>query len=112
MGATPRSVAISADSSRIFVSRYISSGLTGEVVEVNAATMTKVRSLPLGFDPGPDHAIVGRGLPNYIGQMAISPDGTFAIVPSKKDNIGRGLYQEGRPLTFESQVRPITSRLN
>ena len=32
----------------------------------------------------------GRGIPNYLGAAAISPDGTQAWVPSKQDNVKRG----------------------
>ena len=148
VGRDPRGIAISADSQRIFVTRFVSSGepsplsggapktdgptitsaglgqMTGvtptvfeplqpvaEVYELSAATFSLVRTIPLHVDPGPDTSNSGRGLPNYLGSPAISPDGLRMWVPSKKDNIGRGLFRSGEPLTFESTVRPIVSQI-
>ena len=53
-----------------------------------------------------------RGIPNYLTQVVISPDGRKAWVPSKKDNILRGQYREGRALTHDSAVRTIVSQLD
>ena len=44
--------------------------------------------------------------------MAITPDGRRAWIPSKKDNIARGLYRDGLPLTHDNTVRSILSQLD
>jgi len=44
--------------------------------------------------------------------VVISPDGTVASVPSKKDNTARGEFRDGQPLTFENTVRAIVSQLD
>ncbi|HEX8681952.1 MAG TPA: Ig-like domain-containing protein [Ardenticatenaceae bacterium] len=112
VGPTPRGIAISGDSQRIFVSRFISSDGYGEVTEVNGATFQVVRPLRLGLDPGPDTEASGRGLPNYLSSLTISPDGRQLWIPSKKDNTVRGLWRDGQPLTFESTVRTIVSQVD
>ena len=43
----------------------------------------------------PDFEIQGRGIPNYLGAVAISPDGQSAWVPSKQDNVKRGTLRDG-----------------
>ena len=43
----------------------------------------------------PDSENQGRGIPNYLGAVAISPDGRSAWVPSKQDNIKRGTLRDG-----------------
>ncbi len=83
-----------------------------EVIELSAASFARVRTIPLALDPGPDNEASGRGLPNYLNSLAISPDGRRLWVPSKKDNIQRGLYRDGQPLTFESTVRTIVSQID
>jgi len=49
----------------------------------------------LAIDPGPDTESSGRGIPNYISALTLSPDGRRAWVPSKKDNTLRGQYRDG-----------------
>ncbi|MBI3882422.1 MAG: Ig-like domain-containing protein [Verrucomicrobia bacterium] len=112
VGPTPRGIAISGDSQRILVTRFISPDAQGEVVEVSAATFTVARTFGLAIDTTPDREDAGRGLPNYLSSITISPDGQRAWVPSKKDNIQRGTFRDGRPLTFESTVRTIVSQID
>ena len=49
----------------------------------------------LAHSDKPDVENQGRGMPNYLGAAAISPDGTQAWVPSKQDNIQRGALRDG-----------------
>jgi len=109
VGPTPRGIAISATSDRIFVTRFISPENYGEVAEINPFGFALVRTFQLVVDPGPDTEATGRGVPNYLGSPAISPDGERLWVPAKKDNTGRGLIRDGLALTFESAVRTIFS---
>jgi len=117
VGPWPRGIAISGDSSRVFVTRFVSPATmggndTGEVREVNASAMTVTRTVTLRNDPGPDTESSGRGVPNYIGSATISPDGRRLWVPSKKDNTSRGLQRDGQDLTFESTVRTVVSQID
>jgi DNA-binding beta-propeller fold protein YncE len=112
VGPQPRGVAVTGDSRRILVTRFISPADHGEVRAVAADTFRVVDTVSLAFDPGPDTESSGRGLPNYVGFIRISPDGQRAFVPSKKDNLARGLFRDDQPLTFESRVRTIVSQID
>ncbi len=119
VGPHPRALAISADSARVFVGRFISQvapfnpgSEVGEVREVSAATLTLTRTLTLAHDTTPDTESSGRGTPNYLVQMAISPDGQRLWVPSKKDNVDRGLFRDGLTPGQDSTVRSIVSKIN
>ena len=112
IGPTARGIAVMGDASRIFVTRFISPVDRGEVVEVNPSAFIVSRRIALATDPGPDTEGSGRGVPNYLNSVAIQPDGRRAWVPSKKDNTLRGLFRDGKPLTFESTVRTIVSQID
>jgi len=107
----PRGVAVTADSARVLVTRFVSGSEVGEVWVVDA-DLGVLRSIDLHFDTSPDSEENGRGLPNYLSSVRISPDGKRAVVPSKKDNTARGLYRDGQELTFESRVRTIVSQID
>ncbi|WDD92877.1 DUF1929 domain-containing protein [Burkholderia sp. FERM BP-3421] len=124
-----RDLAMSADGARLFASRFITAPQPGEstktvmtsvngqptggaVTELDPASLAKVRQFVLQFSGLPDTLVSGRGVPNYLGAPAISPDGAHAWVPSKQDNIQRGAYRDGKPLDFETTVRAITSHLD
>jgi YVTN family beta-propeller protein len=125
VGPNPRHVAVSADGTSVYVSRFITpplpgestatvvpnAGTGGEVLQLAASTMTPVRTIVLAHSDRPDFENQGRGIPNYLGAMAISPDGTQAYVPSKQDNVQRGALRDGTGLNFQSTVRAISSRV-
>lgn len=112
VGPTPRGLSASHVEPRLFVSRYISPDAHGEVYEVQPDLLELTRVHALAPDPGPDTEASGRGLPNGLASPALTPDGRRLWIPSKKDNIARGLQRDGQPLTFESTVRPIVSQLD
>ena len=124
VGAHPRHLSISGDGASIYVSRFITAPLPGEntadvqpgsaggeVVKVNAAGLALVKTITLQYSSTPDTATAGSGVPNYLGAAVISPDGTQAFVPSKQDNIRRGVLRNGLNLDFQNTVRAITSRV-
>jgi len=126
VGANPRHVSVTGDGSKVYVSRFITPPLPGEstgnvqtpagvgaeVVVVNAASMTLQDLVVLRHSDKTDLAVQGRGIPNYLGAMAISPDGQSAWVPSKQDNVKRGTLRDGNGLNFENTVRAIGSRVD
>ncbi len=125
VGANPRHLSVTGDGSRVYVSRFVTPPLSGEstavvqtatggaeVVVVNAGSMTVERTITLRHSDKPDGEVQGRGLPNYLGAAAISPDGTSAWVPSKQDNVKRGMRRDGTGLTFQNTVRAISSRID
>jgi YVTN family beta-propeller protein len=124
VGPNPRHVSIAPDG-RVYVSRFITPLLPGEatanvaptdstggeVVLVDASTLSVVKTIVLKHSDKPDFENQGRGIPNYLGAAAISPDATQAWVPSKQDNIKRGALRDGTGLNFQSAVRAISSRI-
>ncbi len=112
LGAAPNSLAISSDSSRVLVTRFISPETQGQIWDANSSSMTLTRTFALAFDNSPDGENSGRGLPNYLIQVAIMPDGRRAWIPCKKDNIARGLFRDGQPLNHQNTVRSILTQLD
>ncbi len=106
LGPTPAGVSVAADG-RIFVTRFISPDQHGEIWLVSPTTFELVRTIELPLDPGPDSESAGRGLPNYVSSIAISPDGTQAWVTAKKDNVLRGPQRDGLSMNPDSFVRAI-----
>ena len=120
-----RHLSVSADGAKVLASRFITprlpgeetavvdtTGKGGEVLVIDAATTAVTRTIILQHSEEPDTTISGRGIPNYLGAPVISPDGLSAWVPSKQDNIKRGVLRNGQGLTHESAVRPIASRID
>jgi YVTN family beta-propeller protein len=115
VGASARGVSVSHDGSQIYVTRFISDDAKGEVVRVDAATFQVGTRFELPADTTTeDTDRAGRGLPNYLFSIALSPDGLWAWVPGKKDNIFRGLFRgpDNRALTDDNMVRPMIALLN
>jgi len=124
LGQHVRHVAVAADGRTAFVARFITPPLAGEgtanvvtssgggeVMVVNADTMSSTRTIVLAHSNVPDAENQGRGIPNYLGAPALSPDGTQAFVPSKMDNVARGPQRDGLALNFQNTVRAISSRI-
>ncbi|MEK8033612.1 PA14 domain-containing protein [Ideonella sp. DXS29W] len=125
VGPQPTGLAVSGDGLSLYVSRFVSAPLPGEstavvsptastgaeVWVVNTAAMNLVRTIVLQHSDKVDAENQGRGLPNYLGAAALSPDGSQAFVPSKQDNVLRGQQRDGLPLNFQNTVRAISSRV-
>ncbi len=109
---TARAIAISPDGSRVFVTRFLSPELTGEVAEFNGGTLARTRTIALAYASTSDGGDRAAGVPNYLAGIAISPDGKRAAVVSKQDNVMRGPLFGVSDLTFETTVRSVISFLN
>ena len=124
-----RHVAISADGARLYVPRFVTGRLPGEATAtvttedngliygaelrvLNAADLNPISTAVLRHSDLPDFENSGSGIPNYLGSLAISPDGVSGWVPSKQDNIKRGVLRNGQPLNFQNTVRAISSRID
>ena len=128
IGRHSRHVSITSDGSKALVSRFITPPLPGEstdvvnvtnasnvgaeVLVINTANMTLNTTVKLKHSDKPDSPIQGSGIPNYLSAAVISPDGSNAWVPSKQDNIKRGIARSGLNLDFQNTVRAISSRIN
>ncbi|HVY25335.1 MAG TPA: PKD domain-containing protein [Polyangiaceae bacterium] len=104
LGPTPAGVSVASDG-RIFVTRFLSPPDHGEVWVVDPGTFTLASTISLPLDLGPDTQSSGRGVPNYVSSIAISPDGTQAWVSAKKDDTVRGPQRDGMPMTADNFVR-------
>ena len=124
LGSNAQKLSISADGTRLFVSRFVTPPLSGEgtavvntasgggeVVVVQPSTMAITATVRLAHSNLSDGSVQGRGIPNYLGAAVISPDGTSAWVPSKQDNVARGFLREGTQLDFQNTVRAVSSRI-
>ena len=126
VGPNPRHLSVTGDGNLVYVSRFITPPLPGEstgvmqtsntigaeIVVVNDPAMTLQDTITLRHSDKPDFENQGRGIPNYLGAVAISPDGQSAWVPSKQDNVKRGVLRDGLGLNFQNTVRAISSRID
>ncbi len=113
LGPTPRGVSVSADGTRVFVTRFVSPATGGEVIEVDGPTLTVTNRFQLAPDTTTlDSDQKGRGLPNSLFSVGLSPDGREAWVSGKKDNIFRGPVRDTLSLSQDNTVRPMISVLD
>lgn len=107
-----RGLAVTADSDTVLVARFVSPRDEGQVYRVDASSFTHASTIALENSTIPDNPDGGRGIPNYISSLVISPDGVDVWVPSKQDNLSRGTFRDGKPLTHDNTLRPVTSRID
>ena len=124
VGPNPRHLSIGSDGTSVYVSRFITRPLAGEstgavqtsgggeVVVVDGNSMTVLDTVLLHTSLKDDFETQGRGVPNYLNAPVISPDGLTAWVPSKQDNVLRGVLRDGLNLNFQNTVRAISSQIN
>lgn len=107
-----QALALSADGGSLHVSRLVSAGAQGEIWRIALPDLV-VASIGLPLDTtSPDSGTAGRGLPNYVGTLALAEDGRSLWYGAKKDNVLRGMFREGQPLTFETVVRSLLGRID
>lgn len=129
VGASPRHLAVTGDSQRLLVARFVTPALPGEgtaavqtridgdargaeVLVLATTSLTLESTIVLAHSDRADTEISGSGVPNYLGAPVIAPDGGSAWVPSKQDNIRRGALRNGLGLDFQNTVRAISSRID
>ena len=109
VNAEPHGLAITGDGAHAYVTRLRSTA-AGLVTRIDASTLASATAIAMAVDSTTvDAQNRARGRPNYLTQVAISPDGRTAWVPSKQDNVLRGQARDGKTLTHDSTVRAITS---
>lgn len=129
VGLHVRHLSVMADGSRLLATRFVTPRLPGEntavvltsaagvelgaeVLAIDAATFTLSGTITLQHSDAANAEDSAKGLPNYLGAAAISPDGLSAWVPSKQDNIKLGTLRNGAALTHDMAMRSIASRIN
>ena len=107
----PRGIAVAGDG-HAYVTR-LRSTTAGLVTKLNSTTLEKVADIALQVDADTvDAEDRARGRPNYLTQIAISPDGRTAWVPSKQDNVLRGTRRDGQALVHDATLRAIVSQID
>jgi len=111
---TPRAIAVSADGQRVLVTRFISPELEAEVAEFAGVStnLDLIRTIRLASASTIDGGDRSAGVPNYLSSIAISPDGSRAVVASKQDNTLRGTLFGVGDLTHETTVRAVVSLID
>lgn len=120
LGPTPWAMAMTSDGNRLFVSRFISAENFGSIWEINPQTMALTRTMPLFRDRGArgfDSGSTGKGVPNYVAGLAISPDNQWLWYAATKPNTQRGaFFRQGTEfnldLTHDSTVRAMAGRIS
>ncbi|MGJ7614340.1 MULTISPECIES: RICIN domain-containing protein [unclassified Variovorax] len=108
-----RGIAVSADSQVAYVTRFKSKLTGGQLHKVNLQSLSAMGTIALPVDTTTvDTESRARGVANYLSQVVISPDGTRAVLPSKKDNIVRGKFRDGTNLMHDQTVRSILSQVD
>lgn len=114
----PRGVAIDASGNYAYVTR-MRTAMTAhhsegaEVTQVNLRTAQVQQRLRLAPDTttqdGEDRS---RGVPNYLHQVVLSPDGRRAWLPTTKVNIARGMFRDGQALGHDTTVRTVINQID
>ena len=84
----------------------------GAILEVDGGRFAEAGTVSLDPDPGPDTQAGGRGIPNLLNAVVISPDGRRAWVPAIKSNTARGLFLSGELSSHANIVRAMVSRVD
>jgi cytochrome c peroxidase len=114
LGPTPHAIAVSANGTRVLVTRFVSPRDRAEVWDVNATALTLTRTLLIpkfGNDENRDSTAAGRGVANYLSGIAIAPDGGSAWVASGKANSERGLLVHD-DLDQDNTVRNVVAQID
>ena len=109
IGPTPRALALSADGSRLYVTRFLSLKDDAEVWEVDTASLTRLRTFRIhkfGGDPHRDTSAEGMGVANYLASAVITRDGTRLLIAATKPNTEKGTAR-GADLDDDNTVRNL-----
>lgn len=108
-----RGIAVAADSQTAYVTRFKSKLTGGQLHKVGLNGLQLLSTIALPVDTTTvDTENSSRGVANYLSQVVISPDGSRAVLPGKKDNIVRGRFRDGKDLLHDQTVRSILSQVD
>ncbi len=116
VGPTPSALAITHDDASLLVTRFISPENWGEIWRINTSTMSVSNTIELYKSNQLDTIDSGKGVPNYISSIVISPSGDYAYYTAKKDNTDKGLINNNGirflDLDDDNTVRPIIGKID
>ncbi len=107
VGRGARALALTADGSRLLVTRFLSESEHGEVWDIATGAMALTRTIrlsKLGGETHQDSTASGRGTPNQLAAVVVAPDGGSAWLVATKPNTERGLLY-GADLDPDNTVR-------
>jgi YVTN family beta-propeller protein len=122
----PRDLAITANSSRLFVSHnlspYISvldvpldGGGVPTALTFNKKITTNTYTVDTFFNPVPVQTLASQGVPRFMAGIALSPDGTRLAIPYLLHNINHDVnhsFGPGLAGDFANRVYPAVSLLD
>ena len=110
LGPTPYGISVASDG-RIFVTRFISPATEGQVWVVSPDSFTLKKTISLATDQGPDTESRGRGVPNFVASIAISPDGQRRPGSRRRKTTRARHERDGLPYQFrELRCAPSSAR--
>ncbi len=114
VGVEPRGIAVHPDG-RVMATRWRAETAAGSAVYVldgsDRAAPRRSFEVALPPDVRGDTDTDNDGVPSFSNQIAISPSGLEAVVPSLKANVIGGEWNNGRRLRPDTTARGILSRL-
>jgi hypothetical protein len=91
---------------RIAVTRWRSADDAGRIVLIDGGSGER-ETLTLPYSDRLASDGESGGVPTYLTQLLVSPNGRDAVYPAQQANFGQGVYRNGHELTFETTVRAI-----
>lgn len=107
--ADARGVAVLPDG-RLAVSRWRSRDEVAEIALVDRDG-GDVEIATLQLDPREASATQSGGIPSYLDQVLVSPQGDRIALPSLQANSTQGTFLDGNPLVFDQTLRATVSYL-
>ncbi|MCP5477123.1 MAG: Ig-like domain-containing protein [Rhodanobacteraceae bacterium] len=114
LGPGSRALALGADGNRIYVSRFLSPRDHAEIWEVDTGTLTLQRTLRLpkfGGMANRDSTASGRGVANFLSDLAVSPGGQSLWLAATKPNVERGTLI-GPDLDTDNTQRTVVAEIS
>ncbi|OED38629.1 hypothetical protein AB833_19055 [Chromatiales bacterium (ex Bugula neritina AB1)] len=124
IGFSPRHLALSADGTVLYISRFITGHLVGEstrnvstdgggeILRMNTQSLEVTGTAVLPYNNVSDTDVSARGIPNYLIAPAIAPHGGSALVGAKLDNIYRGTMRDGNSRRHNALVRSMLAEID
>jgi YVTN family beta-propeller protein len=126
VGSHPREISINDAGTRLYLPRFITAPVAGEnglnpangggeIMTLATSNLASTGSISIPFNvaaSGSDTNQSARGIPNYLRALALSPDGSRAVLPAKIDNIHRGSRRDGRSRRHNMLTRGILATID